>query len=150
MSGNDAPARASFKWFTNVDTRFSDNDLYGHVNNAVYYNYMDTAICRYFNQNIEYDPTSSDYLIFAAENGCRFYSGINFPDTVNVGLAITHLGKSSFKWSLGMFRSTDNLAAAAGHFVHVLVDRATRRPTPLPPEWRSALETILVAPGAKA
>ncbi|WP_088561252.1 acyl-CoA thioesterase [Arboricoccus pini] len=147
MSRNDAPKRDSFKWFANVSTRFSDNDLFGHVNNAIYYSYMDTSISRYLFNKIKYDPTSSDYLIFAAENGCKFYDGLSFPDSVDVGLSITQLGNSSFRWRLGMFRGADDLASAVGHFVHVLVERATRRPIPMPPEWRSALEAIFDAGG---
>jgi len=144
------PALEAFGWFSTIATRFSDNDAFGHVNNAIYYNYMDSAICRYLIESCDYDPLNADHLLFAAENGCHFHAALGFPDLVRVGLAVKHIGTSSVQWHIGLFSNEQTNAAATGYFAHVVVDRTTRRPAPIPLKMRTAFERLMYPAGEQA
>jgi acyl-CoA thioester hydrolase len=146
MSRPSRGTRADYRWFTPLQTRWMDNDLYGHVNNVVYYSYFDTAIGHYLMQACDFDPYSSPIIDFAVDTGCRFHSSLAFPDTVHAGLRVGHVGTSSCRWELGLFRNDEDMAAAEGHFVHVFVDRATQRPVPIPAFVRAGLERLFVSP----
>lgn len=137
------PDRRRFGWFMTMATRFSDNDMFGHMNNAVYYSFMDTSIGRFLTERSGFDPLQSPVMIFAAENSCRFHLGLHYPDLVHVGLAVERIGTSSVTWDIGLFANDDPLAAANGTLVHVVVDRENRRPTPIPKEMRAALGSIM-------
>jgi acyl-CoA thioester hydrolase len=120
-----------------------DNDLYGHVNNVIYYSWIDTVVNRYLIDEGGLDITTGEIIGVAAEGGCRYYDSVTYPETVDAGLRITRLGNSSVVYDVGIFRQGKEDAAAAGHFVHVFVDRASMRPAPIPVGIRAALERIL-------
>ncbi|MGV0048296.1 acyl-CoA thioesterase [Mycobacterium colombiense] len=132
-----------------VGTRWADNDMFGHLNNAVYYQLFDTAINAWINTSTGLDPLSTPALGIVAESGCRYFSELQFPQDLRVGLAVTRLGRSSVTYRLGVFRA--ELAAtqaqpitALGHWVHVYVDRVTRKSVPIPDAVRALLATATV------
>jgi acyl-CoA thioester hydrolase len=121
-----------------------DNDVYGHVNNVVYYSYFDTVVNEYLVASGSLDIERSRVIGLVVETRCRFFRAIAFPDTVHAGLRVARLGNSSVRYEIGIFRNEEETAAAQGHFVHVYVDRETRRPAGLPVETRRAHEKIRV------
>jgi acyl-CoA thioester hydrolase len=137
-----------------VLTRWADNDMFGHLNNAVYYQLFDTAINGWINTNVDVNPVIMAAQGIVAESGCRYFSELHFPERLVVGLAITRLGRSSVTYRLGIFRAPEELAAAGdaaeqklaalGHWVHVYIDRTSRRPVPIPDAIRSLLSTASV------
>lgn len=139
-----AETRAAFAHFHQITTRWMDNDAYGHVNNVVYYSYFDTAVNEYLIGQGALDIGKSEVIGLVVETQCRYFSSVAFPDTVHVGVRVAHIGNSSVRYELGIFRNDDDVAAAQGHFVHVYVDRASNRPTALPPALRKALEALQV------
>jgi acyl-CoA thioester hydrolase len=135
-----------------VLTRWADNDMFGHLNNAVYYQLFDTAINGWINTNVPaVDPVTMTAQGIVAESGCRYFSELHFPQRLVVGLAVTRLGRSSVTYRLGIFRAAEELAAAEdtdepkiaalGHWVHVYIDRTSRRPVPIPDAIRTLLST---------
>jgi acyl-CoA thioester hydrolase len=143
-----AETRAAFAHLHRITTRWMDNDVYGHVNNVVYYSYFDTAVNEYLIDQGALDIGKSDVIGLVVETQCRYFSSIAFPDTIYVGVRVAHMGNSSVRYELGIFRNDDEVAAAQGHFVHVYVDRATNRPTALPQALRNALEPLRVQASA--
>ncbi|MDE2333146.1 MAG: acyl-CoA thioesterase [Rhodospirillales bacterium] len=135
--------RADFPVFQTVPTRWSDNDIYGHANNTVYYAWIDTAVNRVLIDRGTLDPGRSDTFGIVVENGCRFHAEISYPDLVTIGLRIARLGTSSIRYELGIFRNDDSTAAAEAHFVHVYVARETMRPVPIPANVRLALADLI-------
>jgi acyl-CoA thioester hydrolase len=131
--------RAQYRHLQAFDTRWMDNDAYGHVNNVVYYSFFDTAVNRWLIDQGLLAIAESDVIALVVETGCRYHAPIAFPDRVTVGLRVAHRGTSSVRYELGVFRNDDEAASATGHFVHVYVDRITRRPTPIPDATRRAL-----------
>ena len=131
-----------------VLTRWADNDMFGHLNNAVYYQLFDTAINGWIAAHVEIDPVAAPELGVVAESGCRFLGELAFPDRLAVGLAVTRLGRSSVTYRLAVFRAATGddavPVAALGHWVHVYVDRSTRRPVPIPDGIRALLATAQV------
>ena len=119
-----------------------DNDIYGHVNNVVYYSYFDTVINRFLIEAGGLDPQEGTVVGMAVETGCRFHRSLAFPDLVQAGLRIGKLGTSSVRYEVGIFRNDETTACADGHFVHVFVDRASQRPVPIPEPIRAALESL--------
>ncbi len=143
MSRPNRPDRAGFRHFTTVQTRWGDNDVYGHVNNVVYYSFFDTAVNRYLIEAGALDIAAGAVIGLVVETQCRYHAPLAFPDVLEVGIRVARIGTSSVRYEVGVFRQGgDDAAAADGHFVHVYVDRATRRPTPLPEALRAALEAI--------
>ncbi|HWS91838.1 MAG TPA: thioesterase family protein [Mycobacterium sp.] len=139
LTGNDFPVL----W--PVGTRWADNDMFGHLNNAVYYQLFDTAINAWINTSTGVDPITTPVLGIVAESGCRYFSELHFPESVVVGLAVTRLGRSSVTYRLGVFRSQESQPITAlGHWVHVYVDRTSRKPVPIPDDIRSLLSTARV------
>jgi acyl-CoA thioester hydrolase len=136
--------RSEFVVHWPVTTRWMDNDMFGHLNNVVYYGLFDTAINGWINTSCGIDPLAVPWLGVVAESGCRYVSELKFPDPLTVGLAVTRLGNSSVTYRLGIFGAAET-AAAEGHWVHVYVDRANRRPVPIPAEIRSLLQSICSA-----
>lgn len=144
-AGSDRPARGRRQDYVlsrSVPTRWMDNDVYGHVNNVVYYSFFDTAVNAELIERGLLDPVSSDVIGLVAETGCRYHASLSFPDKVTAMLRVAHLGRSSVRYEIGLFGSSEDLAAAEGHFVHVYVDSRTRRPTALPEALRNFLETL--------
>ena len=135
--------RDDFPHFLRIDTRWMDNDVYGHVNNATYYSLFDTAVNRHLLDAGLLDMEKSPVFGVVVETGCRYLRSIAFPDVVHAGMRVTKLGNSSVRYELGLFRNDERDASAEGWFVHVYVDRATRRPTPIPPDVRAALQALL-------
>jgi acyl-CoA thioester hydrolase len=132
-----------------VGTRWADNDMFGHLNNAVYYQLFDTAINAWINTNTGLDPITTPALGIVAESGCRYFSELQFPQRLEVGVAVTRLGRSSVTYRLGVFRAepADTRArpiTALGHWVHVYVDRETRKSVPIPDAVRALLATAAV------
>ena len=131
-----------------VGTRWADNDMFGHLNNAVYYQLCDTAINAWINTTTGLDPLTAPSVGIVAESGCRYFSELHFPEGLVVGLAVTRLGRSSVTYRLGVFRAADDDGpqpiTALGHWVHVYVDRNSRKPVPIPEAIRSLLSTACV------
>jgi len=131
-----------------VLTRWADNDMFGHLNNAVYYQLFDTAINGWIQAGVTLDPVTTSAQGIVAESGCRYFSELHFPERLVVGVAVTRLGNSSVTYRLGVFRADDNepqAVAAVGHWVHVYIDKSTRRPTPIPDDIRALLSTACVS-----
>jgi acyl-CoA thioester hydrolase len=137
--------RGDYRHFLPIATRWMDNDLYGHINNVVYYSFFDTVVNRYLIDGGFLDPARSDIIGLVVETGCRYAKALSFPEPVMAGLRVAHMGKSSVRYEVGLFRADEDDAAAEGHFIHVYVDRNTRRPTPLPEVLRNLLRPLLLA-----
>jgi acyl-CoA thioester hydrolase len=137
------PTRADFVVFEDVQSRWSDNDAYGHINNAVYYSFFDTAVNRYLIENNVLDILKSEIIGLVIETQCKYFSPIIYPDLIRVGMKVTHLGNSSVKFEVAIFKNDDDIASAVGHFVHVYVDRKSNKSTPIPQNVRTLLEGIL-------
>jgi acyl-CoA thioester hydrolase len=137
-----ASRRADYAHFTTIGTRWSDNDAYRHVNNVVYYGFFDTAVNQHLIAAGALDLESSAAVGLVVETQCRYFAPVSFPDTVTVGMRVAHAGRSSLRYELAVFRNDEDEASAEGHFVHVYVDRATKRPLPLPAGVRAAVEPL--------
>lgn len=125
-----------------LTTRWDDNDLYGHLNNAVHYRLFDTAVNGFLITECGFSPSSSDIIGVVAESGCRYFSELQFPAPVIAGLRVGYLGKSSVRYEIGLFTANSTQAAAEGFFVHVFVDRTDRRPRKLPDSLRTGLTAL--------
>lgn len=134
--------RARFLHFTTISTRWMDNDAYRHVNNVVFYSFFDTAVNEYMLRQGVLDLDAGATVSLVAETGCNYFTPISFPDVVHCGLRVAHLGSSSVRYELGVFRNDDHLASAQGHFIHVCCDRRTHRPVAMPDALRAALERL--------
>jgi acyl-CoA thioester hydrolase len=135
--------RTAYRHFLPITTRWMDNDVYGHVNNVVYYSYFDTVINRYLISAGGLDVAGGPVIGVAAESHCRFRRAVAFPAELEAGLRVGKLGRSSVRYEIGIFAPGEEEAAAEGWFVHVFVDRATRRPVALPEGLRAALARLL-------
>lgn len=135
--------RAQFKHFTVIPTRWMDNDVYGHVNNVVYYSYFDTVVNRYLIDFCGLDYHSGETIGVVVETSCRFHRSFCFPEDIEAGLRVAHIGNSSVNYEIGLFGVGEDEARADGYFVHVYVDRATRRPTPIPDYMRAGLVRLV-------
>lgn len=142
MSRPAPPARADYRHFRTMTTRWMDNDVYAHVNNVVYYAYFDTVVNQYLLESGVLDIVASPVIGLVVETQCNYFSPISFPDVVHAGLRVARVGGSSVRYEIGLFRNEDAAASAQGHFVHVYVDRGTRRPMPLPAQLRAALARL--------
>lgn len=142
-SGSRA-SRTLYPHTQSIVTRWMDNDVYGHVNNVVYYSYFDTVVNTYLIRRGVLDIHAGQVIGLVVETGCKYFLPLSFPDTVVAGLAVTRLGNSSVRYQVGLFRNDDLEPAAQGHFVHVYVNRQSRRPVPLPTPLRSALSGLLI------
>jgi acyl-CoA thioester hydrolase len=143
VTAREAPeTRDRYPHLAALDTRWMDNDAYGHVNNVVYYSFFDTAVNRWLIAQGVLDPAAGGTIGLVVETQCRYFRPLSFPDRVTAGLRVAHVGTSSVRYELALFREDDVEAAAAGHFVHVYVDRTTRRPAPLSDAMRDALATL--------
>lgn len=135
-------ARSDYARWETISTRWHDNDAYGHVNNVVYYGWFDTAVNAWLIEAGLLDIENGDPIALVVETGCRYAAPVTFPQRVEVGLRVARLGGSSVTYHLGVFVDGSQTPAAEGHFVHVCVDRASRRPVALPAAWRAALERL--------
>jgi len=136
--------RNSYRHFQAIPTRWADNDIYGHVNNVVYYSYFDTVVNQYLIEQGALDPVKSTVIGLVVETQCEYFAPLSFPDVVHAGLRVAKVGNSSVRYEIGLFRNEQNTAAAQGYFVHVYVDRASRRATAVPADMRAALEKLRI------
>lgn len=137
--------RAGYRAFRAIPTRWMDNDAYGHVNNVVYYSWFDTAVNALLVERGLLDIREGTVIGLVVETGCRYFRSVAFPECVEAGVRIARLGNSSIRWEVGLFTEGHEAPAAAGSFVHVHVDRGTRRPVPVPTAWRERLADLVVA-----
>lgn len=138
-----AEHRHAYRAFRAIGTRWSDNDLYGHVNNVVYYSWFDTAVNGLLIERGALDIHGGSVIGLVVETHCNYFSPLAFPEPVVAGIRVAHVGASSVRYEIALFPADDRLPCAAkGHFIHVYVDRATRRPAALPPELLSVLELL--------
>jgi acyl-CoA thioester hydrolase len=140
--------RADYRAWASIPTRWMDNDAYGHVNNVVYYSWFDTAVNAWLIGAGLLDIHAGNPIGLVVETGCRYHRSVAFPETVEAGIRIARLGNSSVRWEVGLFSAGHVGPAAEGHFVHVYVDRVTRRPLPLPDAWRQVLAPLVVESAA--
>ncbi|HEX8614222.1 MAG TPA: thioesterase family protein [Telluria sp.] len=140
--------RSAFPHFLAIPTRWMDNDAYRHVNNVVYYSFFDTAVNQFLITRGVLDIHADTVVGLVVDTGCSYFRSIAFPDTVHVGVRVAKLGNSSVRYELALYRNDEALPAAAGHFVHVYVDRETNRSVPVPDAVRAVLATIAGAPQA--
>ena len=141
-------SRDAFGLFRTVPTRWADNDVYGHVNNVVYYSWFDTAVNAWLVERGFLDIAGSPVVGLVAETGCSYFESVAFPEAVEVGLGVERLGNSSVTYRVGIFRQGGGRAVAQGRFTHVYVDRATQRPVPIPADLRAALEGLTSSGGS--
>jgi len=134
--------RSAYKAFRAIGTRWMDNDVYGHVNNVVYYSWFDTAVNAHLIERGALDIHGGDTIGLVIETQCNYFAPLAFPENVEAGLRVARLGGSSVRYEVGLFAAGAPTTAAKGHFVHVYVDRATRRPVALPARLRAVLEEL--------
>jgi acyl-CoA thioester hydrolase len=139
-------ARSDYAHFLVIPTRWMDNDIYGHVNNVVYYAWFDTVINEYLIEQGGLDIHRGTVVGFAVESQCRYLRPVTFPQRIDAGLRVARIGTSSVVYEIGLFPEGDSQAAARGRFVHLFVDRAGQRPTPIPDPLRAALQRLMPAP----
>jgi acyl-CoA thioester hydrolase len=142
VSRRPPAGRSHFKIWRTFATRWADNDAYGHVNNTVYYEWFDSAVNAWMVEQDMLDIANGDPIALVVETRCTYLAPLAFPEPVEVGLAVAELGRSSIRYRIGVFGEGSDAASAVGEFVHVVVDRSTRRPTEIPPDWREKLEAI--------
>jgi len=149
MSAMNKPTpqlRSDYAHQRTITTRWMDNDIYGHVNNVTYYSYFDTAVNRYLIEAGVLDIHSGEVIGLVIETHCNYFAPLAFPRNVEAGIRVAHIGKSSVRYEIGLFDEGQAPSAAVGHFVHVYVDRATRRPVPLPEPFMKALQALQMPP----
>ena len=134
--------RDAYRAFRSISTRWMDNDVYGHVNNVVYYSWFDTVVNAHLIERGVLDPEHGTTIGLVVETRCNYFAPLTFPQTIEAGLRVAHLGRSSVRYEVGLFAAGAVQTAARGHFVHVYVDRATRRPVPLPANLKTVLEQL--------
>lgn len=137
--------RSDFPHFLAIPTRWMDNDVYGHVNNVVYYSYFDTAVNQFLIARGVLDIHNGAVVGFVVDSGCSYFSSISFPDIVHAGIRVAKLGNSSVRYEIALYRNDDQMPCAAGHFVHVYVERSSNRSVPIPDSVRTVLSTIYSA-----
>ncbi len=136
--------RNAFRVFRSIPTRWADNDMYGHVNNVVYYGWFDTAVNALLIERGALDIHYGDIIGFVVETGCNYFAPLAFPQTVEAGVRVAHVGSSSVRYEIALFAEGAETAAAQGHFIHVYVDRATQRPVKLPPALQALVGELLL------
>ena len=134
--------RSAYPVFRPITTRWSDNDVYGHVNNVVYYSWFDTAVNAHLIEQGALDIHAGQTIGLVIETQCNYFAPLAFPQTVEAGIRVAHTGSSSVRYEVGLFAQGEPLSAAGGHFIHVYVDQQTRRPVPLPEKLRAVLEAL--------
>jgi acyl-CoA thioester hydrolase len=139
-----ARARSDYRHFSTISTRWEDNDVYGHVNNIVYYSWFDTAVNRYLIGAGALDIHHGSVIGLVVETHCNYFAPLAFPQDVEAGVCVARIGGSSVRYQIGLFAPGQLMTAAAGHFIHVYVDRASRRPVELPAPLRAALQALTV------
>ena len=134
--------RADFALFMPIQTRWSDNDAYGHVNNVVYYSWFDSVVNRFLIERGALDIAASEVIGLVVETRCSYFSSLAFPQSIEAGLRVAHIGKSSVRYEIGIFAAQAPMCSAIGHFVHVYVERASSTPVALPQTLKEVLQEI--------
>ena len=134
--------RSAYRAFRSISTRWGDNDVYGHVNNVVYYSWFDTAVNAHLIEQGALDIEHGETIGLVIETQCNYFAPLAFPQTVEAGIRVARMGSSSVRYEVGLFAQGEPLTAAAGHFIHVYVDRVTRRPCALPARLREVLQSL--------
>lgn len=135
--------RADYKYIAPVQTRWADNDAYQHINNVIFYSFFDSIVNRFLIEKNVLNIQGGETIGLVVETMCRYFASAAFPEDLEGGLRVTKVGSSSVRYEIGIFGENENTPRAEGHFVHVYVDTSSRKPTPLPPALRSAVESIL-------
>ncbi|WP_180130397.1 thioesterase family protein [Acinetobacter sp. YH12057] len=136
--------RQNYRFLFPIQTRWADNDMYGHVNNVIYYSYFDTAANALLIQHAGFDLRNTPIIGLVVDSACSFLQELSYPEIIEVGVALEKIGNSSLRYDLAIFKQGQNEAAAQGHFVHVFVDRQTRKSTSIPDDMRDALTQFLL------
>jgi acyl-CoA thioester hydrolase len=144
VSDNQDPSRADFRHFLEIPTRWQDCDVYGHVNNVIYYSYFDTVVSGHLVTEGGLNPMESPVFGVVVETRCQFRQELNFPDIIDAGIKVVRLGTSSVTYEVGLFRQGHEDPAAFGHFVHVWIDRESRKPVSVPDNIRTVLQPLCV------
>ena len=144
MSRKPPGRRADYRYFQPITTRWKDNDLFGHVNNVEYLSFFDTALTVFEMKHAGIDLIHGAIRCVMAETSCRYHSSVSFPDALTVGLRVAHLGNSSFSYDLAVFREDEDIAAAEGRYVRVLVAMPGQRPIQIPADLRAALGAFAI------
>ena len=136
--------RSEYNYFTKVSTRWNDNDIYGHMNNIIYYALFDTAVNKWLINNNLIDIKNGKNIGLIVQSGCDYFSSFSYPDDIDAGIRVTKIGTSSVRYEVGLFKETEQNASADGFFIHVYVDRKTKIPLPIDYNFNKALDTIFV------
>ena len=147
MTEKKTETRHDYFHFRPITTRWADNDIYGHVNNVVYYSWFDSAVNAYMIEDAGLDIHAGDIVGFVVESSCTYSSPVTYPERIEAGLRVGRIGRSSVRHEVGIFRECEEAAAANGYFIHVFVDRRTNKPVEIPAGIREALEQIAVVEG---
>ena len=142
MANTSSIGRDHYRHFLTIPTRWMDNDVYGHVNNVVYYSFFDTVVNKFLIEQSQLDYSKGSVVGLVAETKCQYFAPIAFPDVVVAGIRVAHIGTSSVRYEIGLFKNDEDNPAAEGHFVHVYVTRSGNKPTPLSTQMRSVLAKI--------
>jgi acyl-CoA thioester hydrolase len=143
MTRSSPWSRDDFGLFRRLQTRWADNDMYGHMNNVVHYALFDTAVNGWLVEKEMIDPLNGELIGLVVETGCSYFSELSFPEPIVAGIRVAHLGNTSVRYEIALFRGDEESAAAQGHFVHVYVGRISRKPQPLPQAFRVLLEDYI-------
>lgn len=136
------PNRSDYEYFHSLETRWMDNDIYGHVNNVTYYSYFDTVANRYLIDHAGLDIQNADIVGFVVASNCQYLSPISYPEKLDIGFKVNKLGTSSAEYAMAVFKHGDDLASAIGSFTHVFVSRSTNKPVTIPEPIRAALNAV--------
>ena len=136
--------RSEYNYFTSLGTRWNDNDIYGHMNNVIYYELFDTAVNKWLLTNNLLDIQNGKNIGLIVKSGCDFFSSFAYPEDIEAGIRVTKIGTSSVRYEVGLFRKNQQLSSADGFFIHVYVDRETNKPLPLDYTFKKALDTLLI------
>jgi acyl-CoA thioester hydrolase len=135
---------SEYNYFCQLSTRWNDNDIYGHMNNIIYYALFDTAVNKWLIKNKLIDIKSGQNIGLIVQSGCNYFSSFEYPENINAGIRVTKIGKSSVRYEVGLFKEKEELSSADGFFIHVYVDRKTNKPIALDYNFKNVLDTIFV------
>ena len=136
--------RSDYNYFCKMSTRWNDNDIYGHLNNVIYYELFDTAVNKWLIKNNLIDIKNGDSIGLIVQSGCNYFSSFEYPEEIDAGIRVTKIGNSSIRYEVGLFKPNDDLASADGFFIHVYVDRVNNKPISLDYEFKKKIDTIYV------